>query len=55
MTSEEILAIFYDNITCKKNDLDGNLKKIYHFLREGKDLNFDILDTKMENFNFKRH
>ena len=45
MTSEEILAIFYDNITCKKNDYGWQFKEDLSFYK-GKILNYNILDSK---------
>ena len=45
MTSEEILAIFYDNITCKKNDYGWQFKEDLSFYK-GKILNHNILDSK---------
>ena len=45
MTSEEILSIFYDNISYKKNDFGWQFKEDLSFFK-GKILNFDILDTK---------
>ncbi len=45
MTGEEILSLFYENTTYKKNDFGWYFKPDYTFLK-GKILNFDILDSK---------
>ncbi len=45
MTSEEILSLFYDNITYKKNDFGWSTKQDLSFFK-AKILNYDLLDSK---------
>ena len=48
MTSEEILATFYENIQLKKMNMDGKFKINLSFYKS-KILNYDLLDQKMVN------
>ncbi len=45
MTSEEILNIFYENVSYKKNDFGWQFKEDLSFFK-AKILNYDILDSK---------
>ncbi len=45
MSAEEILSIFYDNNSYKKNDYGWQFKEELSFFK-GKILNYDILDSK---------
>jgi len=45
MTNEEILHVFYENISYKKNEFGWQFKEDLSFFK-AKILNFDILDTK---------
>ena len=45
MTGEEILSLFYENITYKKNDYGWSFKADLSFYK-AKILNFDLLDSK---------
>ena len=45
MTSEEILNIFYENLSYKKNDFGWQFKEDLSFFK-AKILNYDILDSK---------